>query len=79
MKPVEKPADVVRRPGFPLRMPSSAGQPKAIKVIAVRAGELAVNSLSHSNKEVCMPVSNAVYTAKGIGLDSQAVRARMVQ
>ena len=79
MKPLEKPADVVRRPGFPLRMPSSAGQPKAIKVIAVRAGELAVNSLSHSKKEVYRPVSNAVTTAKGIGLDSQAVRARMVQ
>ena len=79
MKPVEKPADVVRRPGFPLRMPASASQQKAIKVIAVRAGELGVNSLNYLKKEVYRPVTSAVTAAKGIGLDSQAVRARMVQ
>lgn len=79
MKPLEKPADAARRPGFPLRMPAFSGQPNAIKVIAVRAGEMGVSGLNHLKKEVCRPVSNAVTAAKGIGLDSQAVRARMVQ
>lgn len=79
MKPLEKPADAARRPGFPLRMPAFATQTKATKIAAVCHGEMGVTGLSYLKKEAQSPVLRATTAATGIGLDSQAVRARMVQ
>ena len=71
-----KPIDAVRRPGFPLRMPNDSGNFDATKSIAVRTREIGATGLKHASKVLQKPVSSA---ATGIGLDSQAVRARMVQ
>jgi protein-L-isoaspartate(D-aspartate) O-methyltransferase len=72
--------DAPRRPGFPLRMPSAAGKPVAIKSVAARAYKQGDLALKHPLKEAQKPVSGvAAATSAGIGLDSQAVRARMVQ
>ena len=65
-----------RRPGFPLRMPddvAQAGKIGAIKVIADRAREISATGLKHTLGQPQKSVSS------GLGLDSQAVRARMVQ
>ncbi len=78
-----KPIDVVRRPGFPLRMPddtAQAGKTFAPKIVAGRAREMAVTALKHAPNRSQKPISSvAVGVATGLGLDSQAVRARMVQ
>ena len=77
-----KPVDAARRPGFPLRMPVSASQTGATKLIAGRAREMVVTDLKLSRKGLKKPYSGAVTGvagATGLGLDSQAVRARMVQ
>ena len=75
-----KPLDAARRPGFPLRMPSDSGKADATKNIAVRAREMGATGLKHASKVLKTPVSSAATgVATGLGLDSQAVRARMVQ
>lgn len=72
--------DAPRRPGFPLQMPSSTGKPVAIKSVAARAYKQGDLALKHPLKEAQKPVAGvAAGTSAGIGLDSQAVRARMVQ
>ncbi len=72
--------DPPRRPGFPLRMPAATGQPVAIKSVAARAYKQGDLSLKNPLKEAQKPVAGAAVTiSAGIGLDSQAVRARMVQ
>jgi len=71
-----KAGDAPRRPGFPLRMPAAASQTGATKIIAGRAREIGATGPKQSPKEPQKPVSGA---ASGLGLDSQAVRARMVQ
>ena len=79
MKPLEKPLDAARRPGFPLRLPATVSQSGAIKIIAGSARDMGATGLKHTLKELQKPVSNAATGAMGFGLDSQAVRARMVQ
>ena len=79
MKPFEKPLDAIRRPGFPLRMPAPGGQPYATKNVAVRAVDTGAKGLNYLKNEVKKSDSACVVSAKGIGLDSHAVRARMVQ
>ena len=76
-----KPLDAPRRPGFPLRLSAAVSKTGAIKIIAGRARELGATGLKHTSKELQKPVARAVTAAAvatGIGLDSQAVRARMV-
>ena len=74
-----KPVDATRRPGFPLRMPAMAGQTSqtsqtgATKIIAVRAREMGATALKDAQKQYQKPLTT------GLGLDSQAVRVRMVQ
>ena len=75
-----KAGDAPRRPGFPLQMPSAASKPVAIKSVAARAYKQGDLSLKHPLKEAQKPVSGAAAgTSAGLGLDSQAVRVRMVQ
>ena len=68
--------DAPRRPGFPLCMPATATQTGATKIIAGRVREIGVMGLKTTPQETQKPASSA---ASGLGLDSQAVRARMVQ
>lgn len=60
------------RPAFPVRLNPDAGRPSAIKSIAVAAGVVSAGGKNDMRK-----VSYAS-PAGGTGLDSQAVRARMV-
>ena len=79
MKPLEKPVDAARRPGFPLRMPAAANPTGATKIIAGNAREISAKGIKHTFKELQKPYSTAAAGAAGLGLDSQAVRTRMVQ
>ena len=75
-----KPLDTARRPGFPLRMPAAASQTGATKLLAGHAREIDAAGLKYTQKQPQKPVSSAAKgVATGLGLDSQAVRARMVQ
>lgn len=75
-----KPVETAHRPGFPLRMPVAASQASATKLVADRAREMVVKGLKNTQKQFQKPVSSAAKgVATGLGLDSQAVRARMVQ
>lgn len=71
-----KAGDAPRRPGFPLRMPAAASRIDDTKIVAASAREMGATSLKHTQNEVKRPVSGM---PSGLGLDSQAVRARMVQ
>ncbi len=71
-----KPVDVPPRPGFPLRMPSGFGKAIVPKLIATGARVTVPAALKNTQKVALMPVPGV---AAGLGLDSQAVRARMVQ
>ena len=82
MKPTLKPpfnpsakpeAAVVKRPGFPVRLSPDAGTPSATKNIAGRAHPERATGL-FDLKKPAPPV-----LPSGVGLDSRAVRARMVQ
>ena len=89
MKPVTKllwkPLDDAIRPGFPLRMPTSGGQQFATKKIAVYARDVCLTAIKDGNdiKNIrdLKKDPHKLFTgaAAGIGLDSYAVRARMVQ
>ena len=70
-----KPAGAAR-PGFPLRMPTDAGKPTATKKVAGSAHDTRANGLKQVQNTLQKPTSSAT---TGIGLDSMAVRARMVQ
>ncbi len=86
-----KPVDVARRPGFPLRMPASANLTSATKIVAGSLVNMGAKNPKRATSELQKPVSGAAFratgasaastvgAATGIGLDSQAVRARMVQ
>ncbi len=71
MKPVS-----AARPGFPLRMPSDTGKPDATKKIAASARNTEATGLKQVKHALQKRSLNAI---TGIGLDSLAVRARMVQ
>jgi len=71
------PSTTASRPGFPVRLKPDAGVPSATKSatknIAVHARERGVTAIKSSQNGVQKPVPS------GLGLDSQVVRARMVQ
>lgn len=71
-----KAGDAPRRPGFPLRMPAAASQTGATKIVAGYVREIGATGLKHTQSELQKPGSGV---PTGLGLDSQAVRARMVQ
>ena len=68
-----KPVVGAARPGFPLRMPSGAAQFIAPKNVANSLDKTLAFSQKQSTNKLQQPVSS------GLGLDSSAVRARMVQ
>ena len=70
MKPAGKP--VSERPGFPVRLEPDAGTPSATKKVAGRAHPERATGVFQSRK----PAPTAL--SSGVGLDSKAVRARMV-
>jgi len=70
MKPTEKP--VTKRPGFPVRLEPGVGTPSATKKVAGRAHPEKATGVFNSKK----PASTIL--TSGVGLDSKAVRARMV-
>ena len=87
-KPLWKPLDDAIRPGFPLRMPASGGQQFATKKIAVYARDVCFTAIKDvkdvkdvKNTRDLKKDPHKLFTgaAAGIGLDSYAVRARMVQ
>lgn len=84
-KPLWKPLDDAIRPGFPLRMPASGGQQFATKKIAVYARDVCFTATKDvkdvKNIRDLKKDPHKLFTgaAAGIGLDSHAVRARMVQ
>lgn len=63
----------ISRPGFPVRLKPEAGVPSATKKIATPARAMDAASPIYLQKSVQKPVPS------GLGLDSHAVRARMVQ
>ena len=77
--PTDKPADAARRPGFPLRMPAPDSQLYATKIIAASPTNFWVAGPNGIKNEPHRRDLAAATVAKGLGLDSQAVRARMVQ
>ena len=71
MKPVS-----ATRPGFPLRMPTDGSKPSTTKTVAGSAHITLATGLKQAQNTLKQPVLNI---AMGIGLDSMAVRARIVQ
>ena len=68
-----KTPDATRRPGFPVRLMSEAGTPTATKSIANSAGNTSTRGLNNDKKVLQQRL------VAGLGPDSHAVRARMVQ
>lgn len=77
MMPTGKPPSSTIRPGFPVRLKPDAGVPSATKIatktVAAHVRKQGVTALKSPQNSVQKPLSS------GLGLDSQAVRARMVQ
>jgi protein-L-isoaspartate(D-aspartate) O-methyltransferase len=73
--PPVKPASpaAAKRPGFPVRLEPDAGTPSATKKVAGRAHPERATGVIDSKKQATAVVPG------GVGLDSKAVRARMVQ
>ena len=76
-KPVSRPlvgttGPVARRPGFPIRLEPDAGIPSATKKVAGRANPERTTGIFDLKKPTRAGLSS------GVGLDSKAVRARMV-
>ena len=71
-----KPVAGASRPGFPLRMPTDSGKLVATKTVAARAHNTTATDLKEPPKALKNLFSNA---SVGVGLDSAAVRHRMVQ
>ncbi|MBA3592928.1 MAG: protein-L-isoaspartate(D-aspartate) O-methyltransferase [Polaromonas sp.] len=72
MKPPAKPT-AVQRPGFPVRLAPDAGTPSATKNVAGRAHPERATGLF----DLKLPAKAVI--SSGVGMDSRAVRARMVQ
>lgn len=72
MKPPAKPT-AAQRPGFPVRLSPDAGTPSATKKVAGRPHPERASGLFD------MKIPAKAVVSSGIGLDSRAVRARMVQ
>ena len=77
MMPTGKPPSSTIRPGFPVRLKPDAGVPSATKIatktVAAHVRKQGVTALKSPQNSVQKPLSS------GLGLDSQTVRARMVQ
>ena len=71
MKPMLKPS--AKRPGFPVRLEPDAGTPSATKKVAGRAHPERATGIFDAKKPA------PAVLPSGVGLDSRAVRARMVQ
>lgn len=71
--PAKKTAARSSRPGFPVRLQPDAGIPSATKKIAEGSGITSVKGLNDDKHRLQKPIPI------GLGLDSHAVRARMVQ
>lgn len=67
------PPAAAKRPGFPVRLEPDAGTPSATKKVAGRAHPERATGIIDSKKQVKAVIPG------GVGLDSTAVRARMVQ
>ena len=70
--PTKRPLAAALRPAFPVRLNPDAGMPSATKLIAADARSASAKGLNGTEK----PVRSS--TLGGVGLDSQAVRARML-
>ena len=68
-----KPVSSANRPGFPLRMPERDRSQVATKIVAVSALDTSATGSNRSKDTILKPVLS------GFGLDSAAVRTRMVQ
>ena len=78
IKPALKaPAGAVRA-AFPVRLPAHAGAPSAIKVIASSVDYVRSSSQNGLKNPLIKGVSPVQGASAGVGLDSGAVRARMV-
>ncbi|WP_296910826.1 protein-L-isoaspartate(D-aspartate) O-methyltransferase [Polaromonas sp.] len=71
--PTKKPLVLALRPAFPVRLNPDAGMPSATKLIAATARTVWAKGQKSTEKPVQASVSGSV------GLDSQAVRARMLR
>ncbi len=71
--PLKKAGAAASRPGFPVRLKPNAGMPSATKSIAGSAHSTLAKGVNHEKNGLQRPVPS------GLGLDSHAVRARMVQ
>jgi len=74
--PTAKAPSALARPAFPVRLKSEAGMPSATKLIATSAHSEGAGGQNDIKKTAPARASGAT---RGVGLDSQAVRARMVQ
>ena len=68
-----KPLAGTARPGFPVRLVKSEGSGGAIKKVAARAQDISAGGINGAKSGAFRPI------AAGVGLDSLAVRERMVQ
>jgi protein-L-isoaspartate(D-aspartate) O-methyltransferase len=71
--PTKKPLVAALRPAFPVRLNPDAGMPSATKLIAAPARTVWAKGQTSTEKPVQATVLG------GVGLDSQAVRARMLR
>src|SRR3982751_1111306 len=74
-KPTSKTPEGASRPSFPVRLKPDAGVPSATRLVAASARPAVVPSSSATKRH--LPAASPTRPG-GIGLDSQAVRARMV-
>jgi protein-L-isoaspartate(D-aspartate) O-methyltransferase len=76
-----KATDAATRPAFPVRLKPGAGVPSATKLVAESLGTVRAGGQNGLKKAVPLPSRNVPVPparAGGVGLDSHAVRARMV-
>jgi len=83
VKPPAKPAPqalpVAARAGFPVRLQSGASGPSATKSIAFSPSATWAAGQNISSKALQKSSASVILKSAGLGLDSSAVRARMVQ
>ena len=78
-KPASQAASGAARAGFPVRLQSGVGLPSATKSIATNARNTWATGWTSLNIAAQRAAVQVVLKSTGIGLDSSAVRARMVQ
>ena len=78
IKPAPKTPAGAERAAFPVRLPSHASTQTAIKIIAAYAGSVRTSGQNGLNNPLTKSGSPVPGSSAGVGLDSGAVRARMV-